>query len=139
MNAKIKIAAAVLTSVVASSGLAPLQAAEVMKVMKPISGEHAAREGRDALLNLTVGRKQAVSYFLNDDGHCKLSLMVGDAFNGQDIPDPTTVRFEVAIDPSNTARFDTAEGKVLEFTCHAGAREMSVKAWDEVAIFTPGS
>jgi hypothetical protein len=48
----------------------------------------------------------------------------------------STVRFEAAIDPTKSARFDTAGGKSLEFTCQAGAQAMSVRVLDRLATST---
>lgn len=62
-------------------------------------------------------------YFQNADGLCKLTVMVADAFNGVDIPNSSTVRFEVAIDAGGTARMDTAEGKSLPATRPGNARQ----------------
>jgi hypothetical protein len=102
-------------------------------IMKPISGQGAEREGRQFLLNIVLGGKQAVSYYVNEKGRCKVTLMVGDAFNGGDVPDFTTVRFAAAIEPAQSATFDTAQGKSLELTCEAGAEGMSVKTPPQIA------
>jgi hypothetical protein len=63
--------------------------------------------------------------------------MVGEAFNGEDVPDETVVRFEARIAPAKTASFDTAEGKGLEFTCLNGAQAMSIRALDQIAGLAP--
>jgi len=90
--------------------------------MKPVHG-----------ISFDVGSKRAVSYFQNDRGLCNLTLMVAEAMNGDEEPSDTAARFEVKIDAGKTARFDTAEGKSLEFACTADAQAMSVKAVDKVA------
>jgi hypothetical protein len=78
-----------------------------------------------------------VSYFRNEDGRCKLTFMVAEAFNGEDVPNDTPVRFEVAIDPAKSALFDTAAGKGLEFTCLPNAVAMSIKPVDQIAVYAP--
>jgi hypothetical protein len=114
----------------------PEEVSPIVKTLKPISGQGAGPD-QHFLFSVTLGTKQAVSYFQNEHGLCKLTLMVADAFNGEDVPNLTTVRFEAAIDPAKSARFDTAEGKALEFTCEADAQAMKVRALDQVAIWAP--
>jgi hypothetical protein len=63
--------------------------------------------------------------------------MVGEAFNGEDVPDETVVRFELRIAPARAASFDTAQGKRLEFRCLDGAQTMSVRALDQIASYGP--
>ena len=105
-----------LTGSAASAGSSPAL------TMKPVHG-----------ISFDVGSKRAVSYFQNDRGLCNLTLMVTEAMNGDEEPSDTAARFEVKIDAGKTARFDTAEGKSLEFACTADAQAMSVKAVDKVA------
>ena len=96
--------------------------------MKPLHG-----------ISFDVGTKHAVSYFQANSGVCKLTLMVAEAFNGDQVPSATAARFEVAIDAGKTARLDTAEGKSLEFACTADAQAMSVKALEQVAAYSPAN
>lgn len=111
------------------SGHGPIEAAQtVTRVsLKPMSGPGAERKGHLFLLNATLGAKQAVSYFLNEDGACRVTVMVGDAFNGIDIPDFSTIRFEVAISSGATAHMDTADGQLLEFACASRGEELIVR------------
>lgn len=132
------IATTVLAGVLSVAGLGAAQAADTSPsplTLKPISGQGTT--GRTFLLNMPIGQKQAVSYFQNEGGLCRLTLMIGEAFNGEDVPDETVVRFEVKVDPARTALFNTAEGKGLEFMCLAGAQAMSVKTLDLIASYPP--
>jgi hypothetical protein len=107
------------------AGAATLQAAEApaaVKTMKPMHG-----------ISFDVGSKHAVSYFLADNGYCKLTLMVVDAPEGDDIASSPITRFESSIGSGAAERFDTGEGKSLEFTCQPGAQAMNVVAVDQVA------
>ena len=90
-------------------------------------------------ISFEIGTKHAVSYFLSDKGTCKLSLMVADAFDGEEVPRSQTTRFDVGIDDGKSARLEVAEGKALEFTCQPGAHAMSVKTLDQVAAYPPRS
>jgi hypothetical protein len=129
-----------LTGMLALSNHAALQAAEasVLMTLKPMSGPGVGGS-KHFLLNFKVGTKQTVSYFQNQNGVCKLTVMVAEAFNGADVPNSTTVRFEVAIDAGRTARVDTAEGKSLEFACQRRAEEMLVKTGDHGRVYPPGT
>jgi hypothetical protein len=133
------IFAIVLASLIAPVDSGSLEAADTPRstVLKPMSG--AGVSGQQFLLNWRVGTKQAVSYFQNIDGRCKLTVMVADAYNGAEVPNTSTVRFEAAIDSGRTARMDTAEGKSLEFACLPLAREMNVKAGDLLSAHFPGT
>jgi len=131
MNVISKIAVA--TALIGMAGLADhgtlrAEEAPALVTLKPMVGAAAAVEHQQFLLNARVGTKQTLSYFLNDNGLCKVTVMVADAFNGEDVPDTPAVRFEVAIDAGDTARMDTAEGKSLEFTCEGRAEQLIVKA-----------
>lgn len=111
------------------AGLGAVQAsggAPASQTMKPMAG-----------VSFDLGTKHAVSYFLTDNGTCKLTLMVADAFDGNDVPTGTTTRFEVGIDAGKSARFDAIGGKELEFRCHEGAQAMSVEAREQIAAYPP--
>jgi hypothetical protein len=137
-NVVVGAAVAAVISVTHVGGVRAAEASSALKTLRPISGQGTAGNGQQFLLNVEVGGKQAVSYFLNEQGLCKLTLMVAEAFNGEDVPNLTTVRFETAVDPGRSANFTTAEGKSLEFTCQAGALAMSVAAPELVAIRKSG-
>jgi hypothetical protein len=122
---KLTVAIAII-GVFAVANLGTLQAGETSPgqiTMKPMQG-----------ISFDVGTKHAVSYFLSDNGVCKLTLMVAEAHYGDAVPALTAARFEVGIEAGKTARLDTAQGKSLVFTCQAGSQTMSVKAADQVAV-----
>jgi hypothetical protein len=81
--------------------------------------------------SIDIGSKRAVAYFLNDNGRCKLALVVADAMADDVLPTDTPVRFDVVVDAGKNARFDTAEGKSLQFDCMRSAQSMTVR---EVAL-----
>ena len=107
--------------------------------LKPMSGPGASSKNEPFLLDTKVGTKQAVSYFFNEDGLCRLTVMVAEAFDGEDVPLSTTVRFEVAIGDGERARMDTAEGKSLEFACQARAQELVVRAEVQIPAYPSGT
>ena len=71
-----------------------------------------------------LGAKQVMGYFNNENGQCKVTIMVADAFDDAMVAD-SAVRFEVALEAGAKALMDTAAGRSLEFTCGEGAREIS--------------
>jgi hypothetical protein len=94
--------------------------------MKPLQG-----------ISFDVGTKHAVSYFLSEDGLCKVTLLVAEALVGDEVPTAPATRFEVAIGPGKTGRINTGEGATFEFTCNAGAEAMSFTAVDQVVYALP--
>ena len=128
------IAATALAGLLSVAGFGTAEAGEtpLPATLKPLSGQGATPDQK-FLLSHAIGKKQTVSYFENQNGQCHLTLMVGEAFNGEDVPDETAARFVVRLEPTRTALFDTAEGKGLEFTCLDAAQTMHVRALDQVA------
>lgn len=125
-SAKKLFVATALTGLLVGVGTLQAADASALKTIKPIHG-----------MSFDLGTKHASSYFLSDNGVCKLTLMVVEAHNGDAVPGPTAVRLEVGIDSGKRARLDTAEGKSLEFKCQAGAQSMSIEALDQVAVYPP--
>lgn len=130
-----------LTVALNLAGQGTIQAAETAAhiTLRPMSGSIPSGQHRQAVLSTTLGVKQAVGYFLNENGACRVTIMVGEAFNGTDIPAFSTIRFEVAIGEGRTARMDTAEGKSLEFACGGRAEEMVVRESSVTAPARPGT
>jgi hypothetical protein len=89
-------------------------------------------------LTFDVETKHAVSYFLSDNGTCKLVLTLAEAPNPDRVPHFIATRYEAAIGAGNKTQFNTAEGKSLDFACQAGAQVMSVTGLDQVASSPPG-
>jgi hypothetical protein len=118
-------------------GLAAAEA-RYLVTLKPMSGPGAGGS-KKFLLSRQVGTKQTISYFQNEGGACKLTVMVAEAFNGEDVPNATTVRFQVAIEGGTVARMDTAEGKSLAFACAAGAQELSINEGEQIAVYGSGT
>jgi hypothetical protein len=130
MNRKIKSAIAISLACTSTLAGAPGLHAEdgpTVTTLKPVSGLGASGPHK-FLLNMVVGKKQAVSYFLNENGVCKVTILVADAFNGVEVPDSKAVRLEVAIGAGGSARMHTAEGQSLEFACQGHAQELIVRS-----------
>ena len=83
--------------------------------------------------SLDVGSKHVVSFFLNADGMCKLTLMIAEATS--DESNAQASRLQIAVNPGKSARFDTAEGKSLAFACKSNATAMIVTKIDRLASY----
>lgn len=94
-------------------------------------------------VSFDVGRKHVMSYFLKKDGQCNLTMMVTDRPTeppeGDEITPLATSRFEAEINGGKSARFDTAEGRALEYACSTGAKAMVVRQVNQVANTAPSA
>ena len=121
-------------------GLGVAAAVGVVQATIPATGE----ERTSALMfrplvgiNLSIGSKQIAAYFVTDSNLCNLTLTVGEAMVGDEVPTSTSARIQQTIAPNKTGRFDTAEGESLEFGCKAGATAISVIVLKQVAGYKP--
>lgn len=71
-----------------------------------------------------LGNKRAVSYYLNRDGVCDLTLMISDPYTDA-VPGAAT-RMKVSVAPGRPARIDVPNGKSLGFECGEKAASMTV-------------
>lgn len=84
-------------------------------------------------ISFDVGAKHAVSYFIAENGRCAVTLVVADRpVTENDVPAAGS-RVSVAVDGGKSVRFDTAQGKSLEFACEKAAASMTVRTVDQVA------
>jgi hypothetical protein len=83
--------------------------------------------------SLDVGSKHVVSYFLNADGQCKLTLMIADATREDSEPSAQVLRVRLMVEPGRPALVDTTEGRMLQFACEPGAQAMNATLLDQVA------
>jgi hypothetical protein len=90
-------------------------AAQASETLKPVQG-----------ISFHAGSKDAVAYFLNDSGSCKLVVTAIESG-----AQPT--RFEASIAGGESTRYALADAKSLEFACEAGAQTMKINALETVA------
>ena len=84
--------------------------AQASETLKPLQG-----------ISFHVGSKDAVAYFLSENGTCQLVLTMAE---GADQP----TRFEAPIPGSGSTTYELAEGKSLEFTCQSDTQTMKIDA-----------
>ena len=132
--------AAALLSVLVLAGSVALRAEDNphMITLKPMSGPGASSATHRFLLNEIIGKKQAISYFLNENGLCKVTVMVGDVFNG-DVANSAAVRFQIALEVGASARMDAGEGISLEFGCQERAQVLTVSTGKRLQPYPSGT
>ena len=120
MKSRNAILAAALGGALSFAASAELTAAESWSVltMKPLMAASF-----DAASNHIVG------FFVNANGLCKLTLMVGDA----EKPNAPASRLLLIVDPGRSARFDADDGNTLQFACKSGATAMTATRIESVA------
>ena len=120
MKSRNAILAAALGGALSFAASAEVTAAESWSVlsMKPLMAASF-----DAASNHIVG------FFVNANGLCKLTLMVGDA----DKPNAPASRLVLIVDPGRSARFDADDGNTLQFACKSGATAMTATSIKSVA------
>jgi hypothetical protein len=85
-------------------------------------------------ISLDVGSKHVVSYFLNADGHCKLTLMIADALRDETSePSAQVLRVRLMVEPGKAALVDATDGKMLQFACASEAQAMNATLLDQMA------
>jgi hypothetical protein len=121
------IATAVLAGVLSTQYAGGLWAEELstVQIMKPLHG-----------ISFDVGAKRAVSYFLSENGKCKLVLTIAETPNWDRDSGFTVTRFEADVAGGNATRFNPSEGRSLEFACQIHAQSMSVTPIDRVGLST---
>jgi hypothetical protein len=84
--------------------------------------------------SLDVGSKHVVSYFLNADGRCKLTLMIADAARDENSERSAQIlRLRLMVEPGRAALVDTTDGKLVQFACEPDALAMHATLLDQVA------
>ena len=84
-------------------------------VMRPMGG-----------VTFDIGAERAVTYFLSDNGRCKLVLTQAGAARGNH-PDFMATRFEATIDAGKATRYVSTDGSAINFECHPDARSVSIR------------
>jgi hypothetical protein len=82
-------------------------------------------------VSFDAGAKHVVTYFIRSDEVCKLTVMIADIAG--DDGDAKATQLQTSIEPQQTARFATADGKYLRFVCLEHAEAMSATALNMLA------
>jgi len=77
-----------------------------------------------------LGSKKALGYYGKRNGKCDLTVMVIEDAPGfkpvSGRSDASAARLRVAINPGNTARIESDNGRSVAFFCNSGARRLTV-------------
>lgn len=128
MNTGKRIVATALAGALCLAGSTGLSAADPWSfaTMKPLQAA-----------SVDTGGKRVVSYFLNADGVCKLTLMIDESPRGKPEATPAISRLELSIEPGRNARFDAPDGKSMRFACLGRAQAMSITTLGHFAMVEP--
>jgi hypothetical protein len=119
-STKSLVVAMTLAALTAASGAQAADSSSEL-TMKPQHG-----------ISFDVGSERAVSYFVSENGQCKLVVaLAGEPEWG--VPALTTTRVEAEIPGGKAAQLTLSEGKALEFACQPGAQAMSVRPVEQIA------
>jgi hypothetical protein len=92
------------------------------------SEKQAAQFPPRAAFSQTLGSKQAVGFFEEQDGRCKVTLMVAEAFDEVNGRMPgSAARITATIEPSQSTIVESAEAQSLKVICGADARTVSIE------------
>ncbi len=112
------ITATAMTAIIFAAGSTALRAQESSSIesMKPMHG-----------ISFDIGTSRAVSYFLSDNGQCKLVLTIAEELDWDHLSDLKVKRFEAAVPSGKATRYNATQGTALEFECLAEAQAMTVR------------
>lgn len=84
------------------------------------------------VINMDVGTKHAIGYYLAENGACSLTVLLTDfSYDGDAVPSASRVSVNVA--GGTSAKVDTIDGTTMAFACAAGASNMTVRTFSRVA------
>jgi hypothetical protein len=84
-------------------------------------------------INLDVGAKHAIGYYLAEQGNCNLTVLLTDVSYDGDGTTPSATRVNVNVAAGTSAKVDMIDGTTMQFTCAAGASDMTVKTFARYA------
>lgn len=124
-----------LKSAVSALAMAALSIAHGAKPVE--AGEAQERRVKPLqVINLDVGVKRAIGYYLANSGNCDLTVLLADGVNEGHGSAPSASRVSVKVSGGTSAQVDTIDGSAMSFTCAAGANDMTVRVFERVA-FSP--
>lgn len=86
-----------------------------------------------AAMTFAAGEKRGVGYFVKDAARCKLVLTIADASSEEAANEFTALRHEELVPAGAATRYNTSEGRALEFSCLPDAVAMSVREIERLA------
>ncbi len=96
-------------------------------------GAKELRVGPLKVINLDVGAKRAIGYYLAEQGNCNLTVLLSDVFYEGEGTTPSATRVKVNVGGGTSAEVDTIDGTTMAFTCAASASDMTVRVFERIA------
>ena len=119
MNVKYNFITAVIAGLVVLTQASARPAADPSPVtMSPMKG-----------VSFEIGAERAVSYFLSENGQCKLVLTQAGEPDKNDATF-TATRFEATIDAGKATRYVPSDGRAIDFECRPDARSVDIRGLD---------
>jgi hypothetical protein len=117
------ISAFAFAALAAAHGATPVRAGGAKELqVKPLKA-----------INLDVGNKRAIGYYLADAGNCSLTVLLSDVNYQDDGTTPSASRVSVSVLGGTSAKVDTIDGTTMAFTCANGASTMGVSVFERIA------
>lgn len=121
-----------LKSAVSAFAFAALAVAHGAKPAEAGSSKEL-RVGPLKAINLDVGVKRAIGYYLANDGNCDLTVLLADGINEGMGSVPSASRVSVRVSGGTSAQVDSIDGSAMSFACAAGANDMTVRVFERIA------
>lgn len=116
------------------AGVALLSGSALLSGAAGASSGEAAQYHVKPLKGITfaVGSKRAVGYYTSADHACRLTLMLSDAYSGDEKAVWEPVRVNLTVDEGETGSVDALDGSMV-FRCAPGATAMTMQLTQRVA------
>lgn len=85
-----------------------------------------------AAISFDAGGKHGVGYFMSAAKHCMLVLTIAEQPDWDGPTSFTVTRHELSVPAGAVTRYNSTEGKALEFACLGDASQMSVREVERV-------
>ena len=127
MTFKTTVASLAFAGLAVAHGAAPVKAGDMSSLrVKPLGA-----------VDLTLGTKRAIGYYLADNGACNLTLLLSEIDYGEKLAIANSARITTVIGAGTSSRIDTEYGPSLVLSCATGASAMNVQTIDRVAYSKP--
>jgi hypothetical protein len=73
-----------------------------------------------------LGSKRAIGYFVNNGGHCQVTLMIAEAVDPDVAQPPSAARMSFGMLPGQSMALGSAEGESMVATCGAGGETLQI-------------
>lgn len=118
-----KYATAAIAAIASLSAAFPAAAGETgASSVKPAQG-----------ISLNIGSKQAVAYYLQENGGCRVSVTMIDNATDTAAQSASATRVNMFVGAGTSSQIDTADGPSLAISCAAGAAGLNLQTVSRTA------